>query len=156
MTRLIIVGAGASGMMAAISAAKNNKDIEITILEHGSKPGRKLLATGNGRCNLTNKKLDKECFRSHDGEYIDNWLKECDTEKVINLFYQCGMLTYDKGGYIYPYSRQASTVNDTLIKQCECLGVKFVFDVHVLDIDNNTTIFRTVSGWSFRAIITFT
>ena len=45
------------------------------------------------------------------------------------------MLTFDKGGYIYPYSRQASTVNDTLIKQCERLGVKFVLDAHVLDIE---------------------
>ena len=85
MTRLIIVGAGASGMMAAISAARNNKDMEIIILEHGIKPGRKILATGNGRCNLTNKKLDKECFRSHDDDCIDSWLKECDTEKIIYI-----------------------------------------------------------------------
>ena len=135
MTRLIIVGAGASGMMAAISAARNNKDMEIIILEHGMKPGRKILATGNGRCNLTNKKLDKECFRSHDDDCIDSWLKECDTEKIINTFYEFGMLTYDKGGYIYPYSRQASTVNDLLIDMCESLGVKFVLDAHVLDIE---------------------
>ena len=135
MTRLIIVGAGASGMMAAISAAKNNKDTEIIILEHGTKPGRKILATGNGRCNLTNKKLDKECFRSHDGENIEGWLKEYDSESIINTFYEFGMLTFDKGGYIYPYSRQASTVNDTLINQCESLGVKFVLDAHVIDIE---------------------
>ena len=135
MTRLIIVGAGASGMMAAISVAKNNKDAEITILEHGIKPGRKILATGNGRCNLTNKKLDNECFRSHDEEGIDKWLKEWPAEKIIDMFYEMGMLTYDKGGYIYPYSRQASTVNETLIKQCERLGVKFVLDAHVLDIE---------------------
>lgn len=135
MTRLIIVGAGASGMMAAISAAKNNKDIKIVILEHGMKPGRKILATGNGRCNLTNKKLDKECFRSHDGEFIDSWLKECDTDKIIDTFFEFGMLTYDKGGYIYPYSRQASTVNDILIKMCESLSVKFIFDAHVLDVE---------------------
>ena len=135
MTRLIIVGAGASGMMAAISAAKNNKDTEIIVLEHGTKPGRKILATGNGRCNLTNIKLDNECFRSHDEEGIDKWLNEWPAEKIIDTFYEMGMLTYDKGGYIYPYSRQASTVNDTLIKQCERLGVKFVLDAHVLDIE---------------------
>ena len=63
MTRLIIVGAGASGMMAAISAAKANKDIDIIILEHGAKPGRKILATGNGRCNLTNEKLDNHILQ---------------------------------------------------------------------------------------------
>ena len=135
MTRLIIVGAGASGMMAAISAAKANKDIDIIILEHGAKPGRKILATGNGRCNLTNEKLDSECFRSHDGAGIEGWLKMCQTKDVIDMFYEMGMLTYDKGGYIYPYSRQASTVNDTLIKQCERLGIKFVLDAHVLEVE---------------------
>ena len=151
MTRLIIVGAGASGMMAAISAAKNNKDIEIVILEHGMKPGRKILATGNGRCNLTNKKLDKECFRSHDGECIDSWLKECDTKKVLDTFYEFGMLTFDKGGYIYPYSRQASTVNDILIKQCESYGVRFVFDAHVLDVlVNEDNTFNVLASIGFE------
>lgn len=134
MSNVIIVGAGASGLMAAISAKKNNEKLNITILEHGIKPGRKILATGNGRCNLTNRNLDKNCFRSHDGEPIENWLKKCDTDVVTKMFGELGVLCTEKNGYIYPYSYQASTVNEHLILACNYYGIDIITDTHVIDV----------------------
>lgn len=133
MMNVIIVGAGASGMMAAINIKKSNKNIDVKILEHQDKAGRKLLATGNGRCNLTNKKMNIECFRSHDLDRIESWLKKCDTDRVIDFFGELGMICTDKNGYVYPNSYQASTVNDTLIMACKEYGVEILYDVHVID-----------------------
>lgn len=150
MIEVVIVGAGASGMVAAICAADNNENVKVTILEHGMKPGRKLLATGNGRCNLTNKKLNTDCFRSHDGDRIAMWLKHCDTEDVIAFFRQLGMICTDKNGYVYPYSGQASTVNDILIRACQEKNIEIVTDTHVIDIDrleNGRFLVKTSQGF---------
>ena len=57
---VIIIGAGASGLMAAISAA--NQGAKVTVIEHENKPGKKILVTGNGKCNITNTKMKEECF----------------------------------------------------------------------------------------------
>lgn len=135
MKNVIIIGAGASGMIAAINAISGRKDVKVTILEHNIKPGRKLLATGNGRCNLTNKKLNTDCFRSHDGDRLSMWLDRCKTEDVLKFFEELGMLCTDKAGYIYPYSCQASTVNDMLIQTCEEKNIDIITDTHVIDID---------------------
>ena len=59
MIDVVVAGAGASGMAAALSAVLNNNNVKVTILEHGQEAGKKLLVTGNGRCNLTNRKLDE-------------------------------------------------------------------------------------------------
>ena len=57
---VIIIGAGASGLMAAITAA--NQGAKVTVIEHENKPGKKILVTGNGKCNITNTKMNEECF----------------------------------------------------------------------------------------------
>ncbi len=141
MTELFIIGAGASGMIAAIEASREalrlGKEVRVTILEHNNTHGRKLLATGNGRCNLTNKQLNINCFRSHDMERLETHLKLSENgsaDKIISYFAELGMLCADKNGYIYPYSYQASTVNDILYDACREYGVKMKFDAHVLDI----------------------
>ena len=138
MKEVIIVGGGASGMMAAISTSLHNENVRVTILEHSPKIGKKLLATGNGRCNLTNKKLNTDCFRSHDGERISMWLNRCDTDRVVSFFRQLGMLCTDKNGYIYPYSCQAATVNDMLIEACNDNNIDIVTDPHVIDVQKNS------------------
>ena len=134
MKNIVIIGAGASGMMCAIEAAKNNINAHITILEHNMSAGRKILTTGNGRCNLTNMNMDIKCYRSHDMDRLEELLSLLSPDTVINCFNSMGMLCTSKNGYIYPYSNQASTVNDILIKTCSKLGIDFVFDSHVLDI----------------------
>ena len=109
MKNIVIIGAGASGMMCAIEAAKNNINAHITILEHNMSAGRKILTTGNGRCNLTNMNMDIKCYRSHDMDRLEELLSLLSPDTVINCFNSMGMLCASKNGYIYPYSNQASS-----------------------------------------------
>lgn len=136
MTELFIIGAGASGMIAAIEASRHALGkVNITILEHNNIAGRKLLATGNGRCNLTNRYLDINCFRSHDMGRLKECLGDIQAEDIIDYFAGLGMMCTDKNGYIYPYSNQASTVNSVLVKACIRYGVRMVMDAHVISIE---------------------
>ena len=144
MTEVFIIGAGASGMIAAIEASKEasknaSGQANITILEHNNIAGRKLLATGNGRCNLTNRQLNKSCFRSHDMDRLEEYLGDGTADDIIDYFAELGMLCTDKNGYIYPYSCQASTVNDVLVNTCARYGVNMVMDAHVISIEEQSS-----------------
>ncbi len=107
-----VIGGGASGMMAAITAARSGA--EVTILEGGDRIGRKILATGNGKCNFTNSKMDSSCFRSNTTADITSYLEQFGTEDTLSFFASLQMLYKDRNGYYYPASEQASTVLDVL------------------------------------------
>ncbi len=122
---VVVIGAGASGMMAAIQAAKKGsgkgKDgcIRVALLEVLARPGKKILATGNGKCNLTNYKLDDSCYHTDSGSVADilGVISRFDSEAVTGFFRDEGMLVRDRDGYVYPYSEQAASVLDCL-RQC--------------------------------------
>lgn len=107
-----IIGGGASGMIAAIAAAR--KGAEVTVLEGGDRIGRKILATGNGKCNFTNAKMDPSCFRSNTIQSIASYLKAFDEKDTLAFFDSLQMLYKAKNGYYYPASEQASTLLDVL------------------------------------------
>ena len=107
-----IIGGGASGMIAAISAARGGA--EVTLLEGGDRIGRKILSTGNGKCNFTNKKMDNTCFRSNTTADISPFLHRFGVEDTLTFFASLQMLYKEKHGYFYPASEQASTVLDVL------------------------------------------
>ncbi len=107
-----IIGGGAAGMMAAITAARQGA--HVTVLERGERVGRKLLSTGNGRCNLGNMVLDAGQYYGSSREWLENALKRFDTEDTIQFFQGLGLLIKNKKGYIYPACEQASVVLDVL------------------------------------------
>ncbi|MBQ2745911.1 MAG: aminoacetone oxidase family FAD-binding enzyme [Lachnospiraceae bacterium] len=154
MTELFIIGAGASGMIAAIEASKqalkSGKNIKITMLEHNTVPGKKLLATGNGRCNLTNRQLNINCFRSHDIDSLKECLNGSSADDIISYFNDLGMLCTDKNGYIYPYSCQASTVNDVLLGACISYGVEMVMDAHVISVEKQKSEHKSSGGFIIK------
>lgn len=115
--RVGIIGGGASGMIAAISAARNHA--EVTILEGQDRIGRKILATGNGKCNFTNQNMDKRYFRSNTIADIGSFLDEFGVKETLAFFTSIHMLYKDKNGYYYPASEQASTVLDVLRYEIE-------------------------------------
>ena len=106
-----IIGGGASGLMAAVTAAGMGS--EVTVLERNDKIGKKILSTGNGKCNFSNRDMD---FNHYYCEMPDIPVKILDaftTGNAVSFFEDAGMLTKSKNGYLYPYSEQASTVVDT-------------------------------------------
>lgn len=104
-----IVGGGSSGMMAAVIAARQGA--KVTLFEHGSRIGKKILSTGNGKCNFTNLNLSKDDYNGNHPSFVASALSKFDQQAAISFFEKSGMLsTNQRGGYYYPYSAQASTV----------------------------------------------
>lgn len=124
---IIVIGGGASGMMAAISAAGNGK--KVLILEHNDKTGKKILQTGNGRCNLTNLKMDNTCFCRENAGYAMKVIMDFDEKAVMNFFHEIGLLLHDRNGYVYPYSDQASSVRDVLNQELKRKSVRIETEI---------------------------
>ena len=122
----VIIGGGASGLMCAIAAKKKNLSLEIAIIEKNDRVGKKLLSTGNGRCNLTNNNIGVDRYVGSADKLLSEVIKKYNTEKLIEYFESLGLQTVkDSEGRYYPMSRQASTVLDVLRFNCDELGVNF-------------------------------
>ena len=113
MTDVIIIGGGASGMMAALAAAENGRS--VLLLERQSRVGRKLLATGNGRCNLTNYNTSPARYHGEDGGFCAYALRAFDVGSTLQYFASLGLLTVaEDSGRVYPMSNIAGSVLDVL------------------------------------------
>ena len=113
MTDVIIIGGGASGMMAALTAAENGRS--VLLLERQSRVGRKLLATGNGRCTLTNYNTSPARYHGEDGGFCAYALRAFDVGSTLQHFASLGLLTVNEdSGRVYPMSNMAGSVLDVL------------------------------------------
>jgi len=130
--RIIIIGGGAAGMTAAIFASRNGA--EVIILEQLPKVGRKILATGNGRCNLTNMDLDVSKYHGNNKKFAYGALARFGYEDTIEFFEDLGLNFVKEGSRIYPASLQASSVLDVLRYEMNRLGVEEVCDARVVGI----------------------
>ena len=109
-----IIGGGASGMAAALAAAEN-KDNQILLFERQARVGRKLLATGNGRCNLSNMHACGESYHGDKPDFAAAALARFDVQDTLGWFAGLGLYTVTEGsGRVYPYSDQANSVVDVL------------------------------------------
>lgn len=123
MKSVIVIGAGASGLMAAITAAR--KGAQVTILEAMEKPARKLLMTGNGRCNLTNLDFSrKDCYRGDDPSFWQQVYTQFDEKQTMAFFEEMGLLLQKRGNGVYPLTDQASSVADRLLLEVQKLRIK--------------------------------
>ena len=130
---VLVIGGGASGMMAAISAA--SMGAYVTVYEKEEVPGRKLLRTGNGRCNLGNKELRTDYYHSYDNELIDNYFAKFDEDDTIRTFRSLGLIIKDIGGYFYPFCEQAAVVRDVLKDNMLSYDIKLHTDTVVTKIE---------------------
>ena len=130
--RIVIVGGGASGLIAAIAAAREGAF--VTLIEQKDRVGKKILSTGNGRCNITNEFMDISCFRGEDISVVTEVLNQFGYEDTIRFFEELGVMMKNRQGYIYPISDQASTILDVLRMEVECLGIKVVLGESVQNI----------------------
>lgn len=142
---VVVIGAGASGMMAAIQAAKSGRS--VAVLEILARPGKKILVTGNGKCNLTNYKLDGSCYHTDSGstEDIMGVIERFDSKAVTEFFREEGMLVRDRDGYVYPYSEQASSVLDCLRQCLVRYGVELICGCEIASVKKSGNEF-IVSG----------
>lgn len=112
---VVIIGAGASGLLCGGVLA--DLGLFVTILEKNDRVGKKLSATGNGRCNFTNKKLSAEYYYG-DRKWIERVLDGYGPDVIIKRLEEIGIYHREKDGYVYPYTNQAATVVEALEKYC--------------------------------------
>lgn len=131
MYDVIIIGAGASGLMAAAVAA--SKGARVALLEHKDDIGKKILATGNGRCNFTNTDMSVNKFHGSKA-LIKNGLSQFNYSDTIRFFKGLGIPAYDNAGYIYPNSRQAASVVAAFRMELMRLHVDVKTGINITDI----------------------
>ena len=146
---ILIVGAGPAGLMAACTAA--SRGCRVTILDQNDKSGRKLLATGNGRCNYTNRNLLTELYHGEQAGFPDEALQLFNNSDVIRYFEELGILPDEKDGWIYPRSHQASSILNALLRECAENGVRLRTGTPVREVRKTDHTFHVIteSGWEY-------
>lgn len=136
--KLIVIGAGAAGMMAAISAAQNGiPGREILVLERNEKPGKKIYITGKGRCNLTNACEMEELFLNvpRQAKFLYSAFYTFSNEQVIDFFERAGMKTkVERGNRVFPVSDHASDVIGALKRMMDRLDIQVEYHARVRQI----------------------
>lgn len=126
MKQILVLGGGAAGIVAAIAAAEESQGrAQVILLERNPRIGKKLLATGNGRCNLDNDRIRLEDYFTSDRDTLGQMLEAIGSHGVTNWFADHGLLSQpDEVGRVYPYSNQAADVLNLLLYWLEKLGVQ--------------------------------
>lgn len=143
-TEIAVIGGGASGLMAAITAKKSGK--EVIILERKDRILKKVLITGNGRCNITNVNANISNYFGKDISSVENILNRFTPQDTMDFFNELGIVCNEENrGKVYPLSGQASSVVDALRFEAEKLGIKIETEFYVRKIEKDGFKFRIYS-----------
>ncbi len=149
---LIVAGGCASGMVAAINAKRLYPEMKIAVIEKNPRIGKKLLATGNGKCNITN--IDALSHDYVNKGFASYALKKYNPEKVIEFFESIGLLCYaDSCGRVYPESNTASSVVDSLRFEIQRLGIDVFCDTPITEIKKQNGEFTVNDEFRSKKII---
>ena len=144
MKRIAVIGGGAAGLAAAIAAAENGA--EVVIFEANDRLGKKILATGNGRCNLTNVNADVSHYHGENPSFINGAAAKRWVNETLEFFRGIGVLTrIEDRGKVYPYCGTAAAVSEALRNRAETLGVEVRTGFEVKDIIKKKDGFMLVS-----------
>jgi len=143
MNKVVVIGAGASGMIAAILASKNNNAI---LLESNDKCGKKILLTGNGRCNYWNEDINITKYNTDNKNNLNEIIKLENQKEVLSYLESIGIYPKIKNGYYYPYSNQSSSIREILLKELKINNVNIVnnFKVENIHYENNKYIIKSI------------
>ena len=151
--RIAIIGAGASGMAAAISAAASGAH-QVLLLERQARVGRKLLATGNGRCNLTNRQTHPGRYHGSSPDFVRPALDAYPVDSTLDFFQTLGLYTVtEPGGRVYPWSDQANSVVDVLRFALDRRNIQLRTGTEIVSVKKTAEGFRLKdqNGQSYEA-----
>lgn len=141
-TRIAIIGGGASGMMAAIAAA--GRGAKVTVYEAKDRLGKKILATGNGKCNYTNLVQEDSCYRGTNTGFSRAAREIFSVEQTLDFFKSIGIEPKFRNGYVYPNSEQAASVADALAMELRAKKVAVLYE-QVFSVKNSEGMFLVKS-----------
>ncbi len=149
--KIAVIGGGASGLLSALAAARSGAN--VTIFEANDKLGKKILATGNGKCNISNIDMDARWFHTNLPVFVEKSLLQFSTKETIRFFNSIGIYTKVKNNGVYPITEQSSTVLDALVFAIQRNGIEVITNTWVHDIkktdgkyfvEHNTTAFDRI------------
>ena len=147
--QILVAGGGASGLWADIPAAR--RGAKVTLLEKNKQTGKKLLVTGNGRCNFTNRNQDMKNYRSGCPAFVEQALREFSMEDAVKFFEDLGIPARDRDGYLYPADGQASSVASALRLEAERLKVRIGCNTEILSAEYTGSSFQVkTAGWQYE------
>lgn len=135
MKKIIVIGGGAAGLTTAINAKNDNN--KVVILEKNGDCGKKILVTGNGRCNYFNSDQNIKHYHSKNKEKISDFINIQNLHSVLEFFNDIGIFPEIKDGYYYPKSNQAVSVKNALVREAKNKGVKIINNINVINIIKN-------------------
>lgn len=144
----VVVGAGAAGMMAAITAARNK--CSVALIEHTKRVGSKILQTGNGKCNFTNLNMGCDMFQNENKKFVQKVIENFNEIDVIDFFKEIGIYSRNKNGYIYPHSETAASLQDALRFELDRTGADVLTECRITKMSKNTSknVFNTELEYS--------
>ncbi|MFA5085606.1 MAG: aminoacetone oxidase family FAD-binding enzyme [Candidatus Omnitrophota bacterium] len=145
----VIIGGGAAGIAAAISARRRNRS--VVICDRMPKIGKKILASGNGRCNLLNERLDESFYNPSGRPLVKSIFEKFGKEQILNLFQEIGLQTYSEDGRVFPRTNQSSSVVKVLEMELNRLSVPIELNFEVKGISRSQGMF-TVTSKSGKSI----
>ncbi len=140
----VVIGGGAAGMMAAITAAK--KGIRVILIEHTGRLGSKILQTGNGKCNFTNLNMNSSMYQNGNPAFVENVLSQFTVDDTLAFFETIGIYHKNKNGYIYPHSETAASIQEALVDEVNVLGIEVLYQC------NTQTILQYENGYQIHCI----
>ena len=140
--KIAIIGAGASGMAAAITAARSGSN-QVLLFERQARVGRKLAATGNGRCNMTNRRTNPSRYHGTNSDFVRPVLEAFPPETVLSFFETLGLYTVtEQDGKVYPYSDQANSVVDVLRFGLNRNNIQLIAGTEIIRVKKNASGFQ--------------
>lgn len=150
MSKVAIIGGGFSGIVSSIYASKLN---EVTVFERNNDILKKLLLTGNGRCNFFNSKQGINYYHSNNIDKLESIINDNNIEELINFYKNIGIEYKEKDGYYYPYSNQAISVKNALVNKLRKTNVKIITDYFVNKIEKKNNKFIINNEYEFDKVI---
>ena len=130
--KIAIIGGGACGLMAAIAAAEQKAG--VTVFEKNNRIGKKILATGNGKCNFSNLDFHMGMYYCKDKSKLEDFFHKFSCQDMIRFLEKNGILIRERNGYLYPYTEQAATIRDVLERNIEKYHVRVRYETEITEI----------------------